>query len=101
MKNQWFGYHVEVANSPGNPEWNTTQGKFGPFEGQIFIGDQTQSNVFRVLLDQVNGKYQGAVINFMNRFQSGNVRAEFDVNGQLWIGQTARGWGHKVANHLV
>ncbi|MCW1717243.1 hypothetical protein OIZ54_00605 [Pseudoalteromonas sp. A3] len=85
--------HVEVANSPGNPEWNTTKGKFGPFEGQIFIGDQTQSNVFRVLLDQVNGKYQGAVINFMNRFQSGNVRAEFDVNGQLWIGQTARGWG--------
>ncbi|NVK26097.1 MAG: hypothetical protein HWE10_14305 [Gammaproteobacteria bacterium] len=85
--------HVEVANSPGNPEWNTSNGKFGPFEGQIFIGDQTQSNVFRVLLDKVNGKYQGAVINFMNKFQSGNIRAEFDVNGQLWIGQTARGWG--------
>lgn len=85
--------HVEVANSPGNPEWDTTEGKFGPFSGQIFIGDQTQSNVFRVLLDKVNGQYQGAVINFMNKFQSGNVRAEFDVNGQLWIGQTARGWG--------
>lgn len=85
--------HVEVANSPGNPEWDTTKGQFGPFSGQIFIGDQTQSNVFRVLLDKVNGKYQGAVINFMNKFQSGNIRAEFDVNGQLWIGQTARGWG--------
>ncbi|MDO6720752.1 hypothetical protein Q4575_15160 [Psychrosphaera sp. 1_MG-2023] len=85
--------HVEVANSPGNPEWNTTEGKFGPFEGQIFIGDQTQSNVFRVLLDEVNGQYQGAVINFMNKFQSGNIRAEFDIHGQLWIGQTARGWG--------
>ncbi|MBU2918832.1 hypothetical protein KO505_12825 [Psychrosphaera sp. F3M07] len=85
--------HVEVANSPGNPEWNTTKGKFGPFEGQIFIGDQTQSNVFRVLLDEVNGQYQGAVINFMNKFQSGNIRAEFDIHGQLWIGQTARGWG--------
>ena len=84
--------HVEVANSPGNPEWDTTQGKFGPFTGQIFIGDQTQSNVFRVLLDKVNGQYQGAVINFMNKFQSGNIRAEFDVNGQLWVGQTARGW---------
>lgn len=85
--------HVEVSNSPGNPEWDTSKGKFGPFSGQIFIGDQTQSNVFRVLLDKVNGKYQGAVINFMNKFQSGNIRAEFDVNGQLWIGQTARGWG--------
>lgn len=85
--------HVEVANSPGNPTWNTTKGKFGPFEGQIFIGDQTQSNIFRVILDKVNGHYQGAVINFMNRFQSGNVRTVFDNQGQLWVGQTARGWG--------
>ncbi|MDO6536641.1 DUF7133 domain-containing protein [Alteromonas stellipolaris] len=85
--------HVEVANSPGNPEWDTTEGKFGPFKGQIFIGDQTQSNLFRVLLEKVNGQYQGAVINFMNKFQSGNIRTEFDVNGQLWVGQTARGWG--------
>lgn len=85
--------HVEVANSPGNPEWDVSNGKFGPFTGQIFIGDQTQSNVFRVILDKVNGEYQGAVINFMNSFQSGNIRAEFDIHGQLWIGQTARGWG--------
>ena len=85
--------HIEVANSPGNPEWDTTRGKFGPFSGQIFIGDQTQSNLFRVLLDKVNGKYQGAVINFMNKFQSGNIRTKFDSQGQLWVGQTARGWG--------
>lgn len=84
--------HVEVANSPGNPEWDTTEGKFGPFSGQIFIGDQTQSNIFRVLLDKVNGQYQGAVINFMNKFQSGNIRLEFDKHGQLWVGQTAGGW---------
>jgi glucose/arabinose dehydrogenase len=85
--------HVEVANSPGNPEWDTTKGKFGPFKGQIFISDQTQSNIFRVILDKVNGKYQGAVINFIGGFQSGNIRVNFDNNGQLWVGQTARGWG--------
>lgn len=87
--------HVEVANSPGNPEWDTTKGKFGPFKDQIFIGDQTQSNIFRVMLDKVNGAYQGAVINFMNDFQSGNIRVDFDSQGQLWVGQTARGWGAK------
>ncbi|MDU0355223.1 hypothetical protein RS130_16125 [Paraglaciecola aquimarina] len=87
--------HIEVANSPGNPAWDTSKGQFGPFAGQIFIGDQTQSNIFRVLLDNVNGRYQGAVINFMNGFQSGNIRTEFDIKGQLWIGQTARGWGAK------
>lgn len=87
--------HVEVANSPGNPEWDTSEGKFGPFKGQIFIGDQTQSNIFRVILDKVNGKYQGAVINFIDGFQSGNIRNSFDQDGQLWVGQTARGWGAK------
>ncbi|WP_111977289.1 DUF7133 domain-containing protein [Algibacillus agarilyticus] len=87
--------HIEVANSPGNPEWDTTKGKFGPFAGQIFIGDQTQSNIFRVIVDEVNGAYQGAVINFIGGMQSGNIRADFDNQGQLWVGQTARGWGAK------
>jgi hypothetical protein len=84
--------HVEVGNSPGNPAWDISKGRFGPFAGQIFVGDQTQSNIFRVLLDRVNGQYQGAVINFMNGFQSGNIRNMFDQQGQLWVGQTARGW---------
>lgn len=87
--------HQEVANSPGNPEWDTTEGKFGPFAGQIFIGDQTQSNIFRCGLEEVRGQYQGFLINFMNGFQSGNIRLDFDSQGQLWIGQTARGWGAK------
>jgi len=87
--------HVEVANSPGNPEWDVTKGKFGPFAEQIFIGDQTQSNIFRVILDEVNGTYQGAVLNFIDGFQSGNIRLKFDQVGQLWVGQTARGWGSK------
>ncbi|WP_158966478.1 PQQ-dependent sugar dehydrogenase [Paraglaciecola sp. L3A3] len=87
--------HQEVANSPGNPEWDVTEGKFGPFAGQIFIGDQTQSNLFRVILDKVNGQYQGAVINFIDGFQSGNIRVKFDPQGQLWVGQTARGWYSK------
>lgn len=87
--------HIEVANSPGNPEWDTTNGKFGPFKNQIFIGDQTQSNIIRVMLEKINGQYQGAVINFINRFQSGNIRVDFDKQGQLWVGQTARGWGAK------
>ncbi|MFC3122450.1 hypothetical protein [Agaribacter flavus] len=87
--------HVEVANSPGNPEWDVTQGKFGPFAGQMFIADLTQSSLFRVILEEVNGQLQGAVVNFANGFQSGNIRIKFDMTGQLWVGQTARGWGAK------
>lgn len=88
----WVPYR-EVGNSPGNPDWDETGGKFGPFSGQMFIGDQTQSNVFRAISEEVDGQIQGAVINFANSFQSGNIRTVFDHKGRLWVGQTQRGWG--------
>ncbi len=87
--------NIEVGNSPGNPEWDTTGGRFGPFQGQIFIGDQTQSNVFRVSLQKVKGRYQGMVINFMDGFQCGIIRTRFHPDGSLWLGQTERGWASK------
>jgi hypothetical protein len=85
----------EVANSPGNPEWNSTQGKFGPFDDQFFIGDQTRSNIFRVSLQKVGGRYQGCVIDFISGLQSGNIRLKFGPDGALWTGQTNRGWGSR------
>ncbi len=85
--------HGEIANSPGNPVFDTTEGKFGPFAGQMFVGDQTRSNVFRVILDKVDGAYQGAVINFIDHLQCGAVRLKFAPDGSMWVGQTSRGWG--------
>lgn len=85
----------EIANSPGNPEWNATKGKFGPFENQFFVGDQTRSNIFRVSLQKVEGRYQGCVIDFMSGFQCGNIRLKFDQQGALWVGQTSRGWASR------
>lgn len=84
--------HGELANSPGNPEFDETDGKFGPFAGQIFIGDQTRSNIFRAALEKVDGEYQGAVFNFIDHLQSGCIRIRFDQKGRLWVGQTGRGW---------
>ncbi|MEZ5303606.1 MAG: hypothetical protein R3F11_23635 [Verrucomicrobiales bacterium] len=85
--------HGELACSPGNPEWDTTSGKFGPFAGQIFIGDQTRSNVFRVALEKVGGEYQGCAINMIDSLQSGAIRLAFAPDGSLWVGETSRGWG--------
>jgi len=87
--------HQEIANSPGNPEWNNTKGKFGPFEGQFFVGDQTNSNIFRIALQKVGDNYQGVVINFMEGFQCGNIRLKFSPAGELYVGQTGRGWMSK------
>lgn len=87
----WFPREI-IANSPGSPVWDTTGGKFGPFEGQMFIGDQRQSNYFRSGVEKVNGDYQGWVVDFLRGLESGPVKLSFDPQGRLWSAQVGRGW---------
>src|SRR5262249_13521044 len=82
-----------MGQSASEPIWDTTGGKFGPFTGQCFVGDQTKSNIMRVVLEKVNGKYQGACFPFRSGFQCGINRLEFGPDGSLYAGQTNRGWG--------
>ena len=84
-----------IANSPGSPIWDTTEGKFGPFEGQMFIGDQRQSNYFRSGVEKVNGEYQGWCVDFLRGLDSGPVKMSFDGKGRLWSAQVGRGWFSK------
>ncbi|MGJ8657011.1 MAG: SMP-30/gluconolactonase/LRE family protein [Akkermansiaceae bacterium] len=90
--------HALVANSPGHPVWDTTKGKFGPFTGQIFVGDQTLSNIHRVSLETVNGIEQGCVLPFVTGLPSGAMRLTFSPTGEMWVGQTGRGWASKGGN---
>ena len=84
-----------IANSPGSPVWDTTQGKFGPFAGQMFLGDQRQSNYFRCGVEKVNGEYQGWCVDFLRGLESGPVKMSFDPQGRLWSAQVGRGWFSK------
>lgn len=71
-----------------------TNGNFGPFNGQLFVGDQGQSKVMRVFLEKVKGEYQGAAFDFRSGFQSGVLRMAWaNDGGSLYIGETNRGWG--------
>lgn len=89
----WFPYG-RMGQSVTEPVWDTTGGKFGPFAGQCFVGDQTKSNVMRVALEKVNGVYQGACFPFRNGLQCGVNRIAFAPDGtSLFAGQTNRGWG--------
>ncbi len=56
--------HGSLGGSPGEPVWDTTGGKFGPFAGQVFIGDFTKL-ISRVFLEKVAGEYQGAAFPFI------------------------------------
>jgi hypothetical protein len=88
----WFPYG-RMGQSASEPIWDTTKGKFGPFAGQCFVGDQTKSNVMRVYLEKINGRYQGACFPFRGGFQCGINRLAFGPDGSLFAGQTNRGWG--------
>ncbi|MBC7745374.1 MAG: hypothetical protein H7096_09755, partial [Flavobacterium sp.] len=69
------------------------EGVFGPFTGQLLVGDQGQSMISRVFMEKVNGEYQGAAWPFRSGFQSGIVRLAWAKDGSLIAGETNRGWG--------
>ncbi len=66
---------------------------WGPFAGQLLVGDQGMSKISRVFMEKVGGEYQGAAIEFRSGFQSGIVRMAWGNDGSLFTGETARGWG--------
>jgi cytochrome c551/c552 len=72
---------------------DNTNGKFGPFAGQLFVGDQGQSKIMRIFLEKINGEYQGASFDFRNSFQSGVLRMTWGNDGSMMVGETNRGWG--------
>jgi cytochrome c551/c552 len=70
-----------------------TNGKFGPFTGQVFVGDQGQSKIMRVVMEKVKGEFQGVAFDFKSGFQSGVLRMNWGHDGSLYAGLTNRGWG--------
>ncbi len=88
----WLPYGVHGV-STSELILDDTEGAFGPFAGQVFVGDQGQSNIMRVVLEEVKGEYQGASIGFRSGFQSGVLRMAFDKEGSMFVGETNRGWG--------
>ena len=69
------------------------EGNFGPFAGQILVGDQGMSMISRVFLERVNGELQGAAFAFRSGFRSGVLRMAWAKDGSLFVGETNRGWG--------
>jgi hypothetical protein len=85
--------HGKIGNSPTFIVCDESGGKFGPFEKQLFIADQSHSNVSRVFLETVNGIRQGVVFPFRGGFASGLIGGRMNAAGQLFVGGSDRGWG--------
>ncbi|MEP4078944.1 DUF7133 domain-containing protein [Haloferula sp.] len=87
--------HGKVGQSPTGIITDHSDGKFGPFAGQVLVGEQTHSQVQRVYLEKVNGIYQGAAFLFLEDFESGIVPLRLSDDGVLFVGGTNRGWASR------
>jgi glucose/arabinose dehydrogenase len=85
----------KMGQSAAGIACDTSGGRFGPFSGQLFVGDQTHSTVMRVFLEKVNEHYQGACFPFRGGFGSGSLSLLFAADGSLFVGGTNRGWGSR------
>lgn len=85
----------KMGNSASGVACDTTGGKFGPFEKQLFVGDQTASTVMRCYLEKVNGRYQGACFPWRSGISSGTLAIEITPDGSMFVGSTNRGWGSR------
>ncbi len=88
--------HGKVGQSPTGIVPDETGGKFGSWEKQIYIGEQTHSQVQRGFLEKVNGIYQGAVFHFLEGFEAGIIPLRLDQEkGVLFAGGSNRGWASR------
>jgi glucose/arabinose dehydrogenase len=88
----WFPYG-KIGKSPAGMAWDTSGGRFGPFAGQLFVGDQNQSCVMRVMLEKVDGHWQGACIRWREGLGCGVIRVAFGKDDSMFVGMTNAGWG--------
>ncbi|MBK1835318.1 DUF7133 domain-containing protein [Roseibacillus ishigakijimensis] len=83
----------ELANSPTQPL--LIPESWGPYAGDVLIGEQNQMHLVRYLADEVNGFPQGALLPFMaghDKLGNGNHRFVFGQDGTLWVGKTHLSW---------
>lgn len=87
----WLPYN-KMGRSATDVELIDAQGKFGPFDGQLLVGEFTNAAIHRVFLEKVNGAYQGACFPFLDGLACAALRLKFAPDGSLFVGLTNRGW---------
>tara|TARA_R110002049_G_scaffold27321_2_gene94107 strand:- start:221201 stop:222763 length:1563 start_codon:yes stop_codon:yes gene_type:complete len=87
----WFPYK-KMGQSATDIMLDDSDGEFGPFAGQLFVGEFTQAAINRVFLEKVDGQYQGACFPFRSQLASAVLRLAQGTDGSVFVGLTNRGW---------
>ncbi|MDX1564071.1 MAG: PQQ-dependent sugar dehydrogenase, partial [Phycisphaeraceae bacterium] len=79
--------HGSMANSPTQVLAIGPKAKFGPFTGQLLVGEMNKSRIMRVMLEEVDGELQGACIPFIDGkpLRNGNNRFAWAPDGSLYV----------------
>ena len=87
----WFT-QGSMANSPTQPR--LIPDDFGPFAGQLLVGEMNRARIVRVIHEEVNGVVQGACTPFLDNggLAKGVNRLAFGPDNTLWTGQTHLSW---------
>ena len=86
--------HRTTMNSCGEPFIIESE-KFGPFNGQMLMPDENGRRITRIMLEKVDGAWQGASTLFLNtkELRAVGVRIVMDNAGKtIYYASTARGW---------
>ena len=86
--------HGTMANSPTKVLAITPQANFGPFTGQLLVGEMNRPRIMRVMLEKVGGELQGACVPFIDGSPLGRGcnRMDWAADGSLFVGQTKHTW---------
>jgi len=87
----WFPYK-KIGQSATDIMLDDSGGSFGPFDGQLFVGEFTLASINRVFLEKVEGQYQGACFPFREGFASAVLRMTQAADGRVYVGVSNRGW---------
>jgi glucose/arabinose dehydrogenase len=85
----WFPRKLSPSASGIEP---ITDGRFGPFQGQLMVGDFQNSFLMRVELEKIKDEWQGAVWPFLKGFLGPVNRLRFGPDGKLYVGGGKRAW---------
>jgi hypothetical protein len=85
--------HGDISHSP--TQMQQIPAAFGPYGGQMLVGEMDYPRLIRVMVEKVKGAFQGACIPFLDSagLTRGNERLLFTADGKsLYVGKTAYTW---------
>jgi hypothetical protein len=88
----WFPHNI-YANSPTQPVLIPKTPAWGAFGGQVLIGEMNSPRLLRILMEEVDGVWQGACVNLVDSetLKRGLHRLAF-IGDTLYIGRTHLSW---------